>query len=156
MVYHYVVQVSGLGYMRLLDIQSHLLGCHSMNTKDLRYFHKATVAAGKSLCRYRVGCTIVSGKDHLSTFNARKTHPMLLNDRNRVRDNVHAEMRALVKAQFSTVGSTAYVARIDKHGGLLPSKPCPICSQLFKDAGVSYVVCLSQDGTVVRMKVNEL
>ena len=99
-----------------------------------------------SKCRYRMGAVLKNGKDTVSATNIMKTHPWLNLDKSKPRVSIHAEMRVLIKAKQKAKGSTIWVARVNKAGDPVCSKPCPLCVHLMKEAKVSHVHYLNEYG----------
>lgn len=124
-----------------------------MNQRDSRYFNMAIAQACGSECRYHVGCVIVSGNNRVAANNVYKTHPFLLKDKLCYRRTIHAEMLALIRARFDVSGGTAYVARLDKYGNLKMAKPCRICTDLLKEAGIKHVIYSDEGGKVVESEI---
>lgn len=59
-----------------------------------------------------------------------------------IRDHcsVHAEARVVKMVGDDARGSTVYVARVNKHGAPLLSKPCSECQKTLAEAGVKAVI----------------
>ena len=105
-----------------------------------RYFRTAKAVSLKSTDRVKIGAVLVSKHQIVSVgFNKMtKTHPKMskLSEHKRI----HAELDALIGVDASaTKGSTVYIYRETRRGGVALSKPCPHCQVLLKEAGVKTV-----------------
>lgn len=86
--------------------------------------------------RYKFGAIIARGKRIVSVgTNVFKTHPIYRNYGSFV-NSIHAEYYAILRAD-DTVDCTMYIARYSIN---LKSKPCVVCMQLIKDAGIRDIV----------------
>lgn len=56
--------------------------------------------------------------------------------------SVHAEQNAIIHGTFSDMqGATLYLSGFDSDSGtLIKAKPCPICSRMIRNAGITRVV----------------
>ena len=56
--------------------------------------------------------------------------------------SVHAEQNAIIHGTFSDMqGATLYLSGVDSDSGtLIKAKPCPICSRMIRNAGITRVV----------------
>ncbi len=86
----------------------------------------------------------------VSTTNMEgKTHPLQTRLANLVgepyRVSLHAEIRALIKNKRADC-DTLIVARVNKEGKFLLSKPCPVCQLAIKDSGVKAVYYSTDEG----------
>ena len=67
---------------------------------------------------------------------------------------IHAEIGAILGLDRSlTEGSTIYVVRVGKCGGLKNSKPCPMCEAAMQYVGIKKVVYSSEDGKIETMRI---
>lgn len=102
-----------------------------------RFYQIAMIAARMSTCRFQMGCILVKGSRIISVAsNVIKTHPT----RKSYGDHcisIHAELNAILLAQTSVVGATAYVARVN---GTQSSKPCPTCQMYLQQAGITRAI----------------
>ncbi len=107
--------------------------------------------ASSSTSRRRVGCLLLrKGRVVVSTTNMEgKTHPLQTRLANLVgepyRVSLHAEIRALIKNKRADC-DTLIVARVNKEGKFLLSKPCPVCQLAIKDSGVKAVYYSTDEG----------
>lgn len=93
--------------------------------------------------KYKLGCVIVKGSRVLGIgWNAMKTHPKSPHEFKMV----HAEFMAVMSAEDSVEGATAYIFREHKNGTLAMAKPCESCWGFLVDSGVSNIV-YSFEGT---------
>ena len=71
-----------------------------------------------------------------------KTHPMMLHYGKKVGQTkkvfLHAEVAALVRCDWEKAHRIV-VTRYNSKGEPVCAKPCPICSQVIKDAGIKIV-----------------
>ena len=56
--------------------------------------------------------------------------------------SVHAEQNAIIHGTFSDMrGATLYLSGFDSDSGtLIEAKPCPICSRMIRNAGITRVL----------------
>lgn len=97
--------------------------------------------AEKSKCNQRHGAVIISGGRVISVgVNVDKNSPQNVQDP-KTQAAVHAEVAAL-RAAGSTplAGGTIYVARINKSGKAMMSKPCPRCQDAIRAAGIKKII----------------
>lgn len=104
----------------------------------LRYFEIAKRLAIKSDSKFKLGCCIVR-KNKIIGFgynNMAKTHPKCKTFGN----YLHAELHSLLGLSLAeTKGSVAYIYRLRNDGKMGMSKPCPICKEALKVAGVKEI-----------------
>ena len=61
--------------------------------------------------------------------------------------SLHAELGAILNVERKrTEGSTIYVVRVNNHGELRMSKPCPMCEEALRFCGVKKVIYSVEDG----------
>lgn len=103
-----------------------------------KYLEKALEIAQTSKCRYRHGCVVVSkkGKVVAQATNKKVGDP----ETAWRRSHIHAEVAALVAAGTLARGAMVYVARVNKAGEPVLSKPCVKCERYLKRYGVAGVV----------------
>ena len=88
--------------------------------------------------RYRVGAVIAKKRPISVGFNQVKTHPLYSNN---LATTIHAEMNALIHAQFDDlVGATIYVYREDRCGNFALARPCSNCLRELKKKGLKKMV----------------
>jgi len=87
--------------------------------------------------KHKLGCVIVKRNRVLGVgFNMLKTHPRSYHSFK----NMHAEVMAVIKADFKVAGSTVYVFRQQKCGTWAMAKPCDSCRKFLIENGVVKVV----------------
>jgi deoxycytidylate deaminase len=91
-----------------------------------------------STFKYRVGAVIVKKNIISVGFNQQKSHPIYSIG---INTTVHAEMGALIHAQFDNLSdSVIYVYREDRQGFPAIARPCEKCLQALKEKGVKKMV----------------
>lgn len=72
-----------------------------------------------------------------------KTHPMMyrlgMSVGTPLKVFLHAEVAAIIKCQDLSKAHTIKVFRLGKSGAYLNAKPCPICQEAIKAAGIKNV-----------------
>lgn len=110
-----------------------------MTMKDVYHLHKAMGLALASKEKHRHGAVIVrKGRVISSGVNVRKNDPNICSFP-LIESGIHAEVAAIKKANTSLEGATIYVARINKSGQPLFSKPCERCQAAIEKAGIKKV-----------------
>ncbi len=101
----------------------------------------AVQTAESSVARQRHGCVVVRNGNILSFgWNVDINHPAQMSPEHiKARASLHAEMRAL-STVANTKGVTLYVARINRKGKPLMSKPCVRCQDALQSYGVKRVM----------------
>lgn len=124
-----------------------------ITNNDLKYLKLAEVMSELSdYNRIHIGSCIVKKHYVISTgCNKNKTHPMQLKYNKSLsfkkkRDNIHAEMDALIKAQFDTDNATMYIFRKGRDNIYRISKPCPACMEAIKSSGIKRIVYTVENG----------
>lgn len=112
-----------------------------LSQADKSILGRAMKAAEASKCNQRHGAVIkVGGRIIGIGINVDKNHPNNVNDP-ATQAAVHAEIAALKACgNTSVAGGTIYVARINKKGSPLMSKPCQRCQEAIKNAGIKKIV----------------
>lgn len=108
--------------------------------------------------QFKIGCVVVDKNSKILSIAANsntKTHPYqarLAHKHNQpYKIYLHAEIRALLKCRGSP--HTLYVVRVSRSGNTTISKPCPICMEAIKIAGVKNIVYTDKNGNVNVFKV---
>ena len=98
-------------------------------------------AASNSLCHQRHGAVVVVGGRVLGVaINSDRNDPNIVDDP-KTQAAVHAEVAALRACGSARVaGGTIYVARVNRKGMPMMSKPCANCQKVLKAAGVKKIV----------------
>lgn len=107
----------------------------------MRFLNLAVEAAKASKARQRHGCVVVKNGNILSVgFNIDINHPTKLSEEHvKSGASVHAEMRALSRVADPS-NTVVYVARINKKGSLMYSRPCTRCEDQLDSYGIKRVV----------------
>lgn len=102
----------------------------------------ARFLASKSDLRHRHGAVVVkSGRVLGIGYNKSRNHPnVIMEGRHRLDCGYHAEAVAIKDAGDNARGATIFVARVNKVGEDLLSKPCDICQSLIEDSGIKTVI----------------
>jgi len=104
--------------------------------------------------RFRMGCVLVRGGVPVSfgTNDMRKTHPRA---QRYEYPFLHAELAALIAAaREDTYGATAYIARVSRRMKCLGiARPCAVCQDELRRAGVREVFYTTTSGDVERMEL---
>ena len=127
-------------------------------SKDEYYLKIAAVVAERSTClRRQYGCVIVKNDEIIATgYNgAPRGEPNCCDQENCYREAmgiphgqqyekcvaVHAEQNAIISApRAELLGSTAYLAGLEKGVRLNDPEPCLICARMLKNAGITRIV----------------
>lgn len=126
----------------------------TLSSKHQRYMDFAARIADRAppYQRFRMGCVIVRGGIPVSfgTNDMRKTHPRA---RRYTYPYLHAELAALIAAnRDDTYGATAYIARVSKCKKCLGiARPCDVCQDELRRAGIREVYYTTRSGGVERM-----
>lgn len=111
-----------------------------MSMKDVYNLNKAMGLALSSQEKHRHGAIIVrQGKVISHGINVRKNDPNICSFP-LLESGIHAEVAAIKRANTSLEGATIYVARINKSGQPLLSKPCDRCQAAIEKAGIKKVI----------------
>lgn len=114
----------------------------------------AIETAMSSPSRRKVGAVLLKKTKIITTAVnlEKKSHPIQAKFAKRVglapKVFLHAEVHSLIKARDDA--DTIIVARVDKHGKLRNSRPCPICSLALEESGVNNVYYSTDDGFMYR------
>jgi deoxycytidylate deaminase len=106
---------------------------------------------------HKVACIITDKRGNVISqgMNSNKSHPIqakfakLVGKEEKI--YLHAEISALVKCHKEP--HTIYVARITQAGNMGIAKPCLICQEAIRQAGVKFVVYTDDNDTVTRHEV---
>lgn len=128
-----------------------------------RGFEVARAASNHSSAPYRrtkMGAALFCGPNLLSVgFNVyTKSHPVVKMHKGDkpFLHNIHAEQLALIKRKhYDHNGNlTMYVWRETQDGKPGMSKPCDMCEHLLREAGISKVRYINEDGSWEELKLN--
>lgn len=104
----------------------------------LKLFELAKRVSLKSPSRFKLGCILVDKSRVVSVGfnNMHKSHPKIKTYGN----FIHAETHCLLGLSYQeTKGKTLYVYRADRWGNTANSKPCPVCYETMKIAGIKHL-----------------
>jgi deoxycytidylate deaminase len=119
--------------------------CNNLSNRDKSFLALAMRAAEASSCNQRHGAVVVrSGSVLAIGFNKwRAERPgVALEDKELQSMSTHAEMDALSRVKNKR-GVTVYVARVNKHGSEMFSRPCDDCYRNMLDNDIKRIVFTS-------------
>ena len=103
------------------------------------FFRLARNTLSYSDCKIRVGA-VISRKSPISVgFNVTKTHPSFCNPEIGCTMSIHAEMNALMRANFVVKGCDVYIYRELADGTPGLAKPCIMCYNVLKSKGIKRI-----------------
>ena len=106
----------------------------------MRWLEIATSLAKLSQGRSRHGCVVTRAGNILgSGYNKSRVHNVWVVWTDRSNCTTHAEANALARIPDAR-GATLYVARVNKNGKKVMSKPCDECDRIIKARGIKRVV----------------
>ena len=113
-----------------------------LSKRQKAYMNVARFLATKSDLRHKHGAVVVkSGRVLGLGYNKRRNHPRVIMDgRHRLDSGYHAEAVAIKDAGDNVRGATIFVARVNKQGDDLMSKPCEHCQELIQESGIKNVL----------------
>lgn len=117
-----------------------------METNKIRkHFALAKKLSQKSTSKFKLGC-VIANKSRVVCLGhnfMEKTHPKVPS----IWKTLHAELHALIGTSYvDTKGCTAYIYRETKDGKPANSKPCPMCENALRLAGIKNVYYTDYDG----------
>lgn len=121
-----------------------------LSKKEKRFLQKALELSELSSCHFKHGAIIVRNGNVVSVgINYLINDPYFLEDSVAAEHAaVHAEVAALNSCRKADLeGATIYVARSNKKGDPMMSKPCPRCQKALKKRGVKKV-CYTIDSSM--------
>ena len=113
-----------------------------LSKQDLSYLQLAVRAAQASPCNQKHGAVVVRGGSVLAIgFNKWRSSlvGISLSEDERKNMSIHAEMDALSRVK-NKKGVTIYVARVNKHGNPMFSRPCNNCHNSMLNDGIKRIV----------------
>ena len=112
-----------------------------LSKRQKAYMNVARFLATKSDLRHKHGAVVVKSSRVLGMgYNKHRNDPRNVNPgRHRYDSGCHAEMDALKKVS-NPRGSIVFVARVNRKGEDLLSKPCEICSKELARLGIKKVI----------------
>lgn len=117
-----------------------------LSNRDVAYLKVALALAETSECRMRHGAVVVRGGSVIATgVNRHRNHPLVLStlDDARTQASTHAEINALKHIDIYrpvTNGAVIYIARVNKQGKPMMSRPCNQCFISLMEYGIKEVV----------------
>jgi pyrimidine deaminase RibD-like protein len=115
-----------------------------------RALASAKEEAKKSKCNYMVGA-VVKRKHRTITrrHNTDKSHTVISESRHAKKyTRMHAEVRAVLATDRDILTrSTVYVARVTRHGTDALARPCLLCQEIMREAGVKKVYYTIEPGS---------
>ena len=113
-----------------------------LSNKQKAYMNVARYLATKSDLRHRHGAVVVkSGRVLGMGYNKARNAPhVVMEGRHRLDCGYHAEYVAIRDAGEKARGATIFVARVNKNGDDLLSKPCDNCQKLIVESGIKSVI----------------
>lgn len=113
----------------------------AISNKDKQTLKRATRIAETSTCNFQHAAIIVKSNSVISVgVNRNKTDPRLLGFENFRKSSVHAEIAAIKGSHGANLkGATIYVARVNRKGEQMMSKPCSDCQIELERVGIKKV-----------------
>ena len=143
---------------------------HSLRPDWDNYFIEiAKVVSSRSTClRRKYGAVIVKDRVIVSTgYNGsprgmvncidtgkctRKELNIPSGERYELCEAVHAEQNAIINGSPERMKeATIYIAGVDEDGNLADGTPCKLCSRMIRNAQITEVVYLRNDGSIERI-----
>lgn len=115
--------------------------------------------AKESKLRVRVGAMLIGPEQQLMPeqvahgWNKRIEHPYILRYGYPEWSTMHAELAALLDADWLVCGGTMYVMRLLRNGDWGLAKPCTHCMTALVECGVSEVWYTLEPGKVAHMRL---
>lgn len=118
-----------------------------LSKKQKAYMNVARFLATKSDLRHKHGAVVVkSGRVLGMGYNKHRNSPsVIMEGRHRLDCGYHAEAVAIKEAGEKARGATIFVARINRNGSDLLSKPCENCQKLIEESGIKNVIFTRSD-----------
>lgn len=123
-------------------MESHPNGTKAvLSKKDRRNLERAKNLAAGSLCKNKHGAVVVSGGRVIGSGSNKERNDPRWVDSPKTQAAIHAEIAALRACGSTSVkGGTIYVARVNRAGDELMSRPCERCQNALRDAGIRKIV----------------
>lgn len=120
-----------------------------LSKKQKAYMNVARFLASKSEQRHKHGAVVVkSGRVLGMGHNKRRNHPHVIPaGKHREQCGYHAEALAIRDAGENARGGTIFVARVNRQGDDLLSKPCMQCQKLIEESGLKNVIYTLSDSS---------
>jgi deoxycytidylate deaminase len=113
-----------------------------LSRREASFLAVAKYFAAKSQSRQRHGAVVVkSGRVVGTGYNKDKNHPMQVSPEHiKTHCSRHAEVEAIRDAGFDVNGAVLYVARVNRQGRSLNSKPCIYCQAVIESTEIKKVI----------------
>ena len=102
---------------------------------------------------YKMACVVVKGGKVISSGTNKPALAAPKDSRYNLGQGIHAELAAVLKANTSLRGCTAYIAGWTKGNNLVCSKPCDLCYTVLKEAGIKIAYYHNSERQVCSIKV---
>jgi deoxycytidylate deaminase len=114
----------------------------NLSRRETSFLAVAKYLAEKSQSRQRHGAVVVKSGRVLGTgYNKNKNHPMQVSPEHiKTHCSRHAEIEAIKDASFAVEGAILYVARVNRQGKTLNSKPCSYCQAVIESTQIKKVI----------------
>jgi deoxycytidylate deaminase len=121
-----------------------------LSRKETSFLAVAKYFAAKSQSRQRHGAIVVKSGRVLGTgYNKDKNNPMQVSPEHiKTHCSRHAEVEAIRDAGFDVSGAILYVARVNKQGRSLNSKPCKYCQAVIESTQIKKVIYTESEANV--------
>lgn len=114
--------------------------------------HAQKLAKTSEFWPYKMACVLIRGGSVISR-GVNKTSPGCVKDaRYTLNRSTHAELAAVTSVD-SVEGCIAYVAGISKGDKVICSKPCPLCQDMFREAGIKRVYYHDREGKLALLSL---
>lgn len=94
-----------------------------------------------------MACLVVRGGKVIASATNKDSKAESKDKRYNLGRSIHAEL-AVTLSGVDLTGGTAYIGGYTKNGQLLLSKPCSLCQQILKEAGLKYVYYHDKAGSI--------
>lgn len=121
-----------------------------LSRKETSFLAVAKYFAAKSQSRQKHGAIVVKSGRVLGTgYNKDKNNPMQVSPEHiKTHCSRHAEVEAIRDAGFDVGGAILYVARVNRQGTALNSKPCKYCQAVIESTQIKKVIYTESEANV--------
>lgn len=121
-----------------------------LSRRETSFLAVAKYFAEKSRSKQRHGAIVVKSGRVLGTgYNKNKNNPMQVSPEHiKTHCSRHAEIEAIRDAGFAVDGAILYVARVNRQGKTLNSKPCNYCQVVIESTQIKKVVYTESEANV--------
>jgi deoxycytidylate deaminase len=121
-----------------------------LSRRETSFLAVAKYFAAKSQSRQRHGAIVVKSGRVLGTgYNKNKNNPMQVSPEHiKTHCSRHAEVEAIRDAGFAVDGAILYVARVNRQGKTLNSKPCNYCQAVIESTQIKKVIYTESEANV--------